>query len=148
MIVLAVALLLTGPTRPVVPVDFRLAGQVARNASGAAIEKGGVPLSLAPDIKAGDTGSTEDMNADDSTPAAPPKPHFSLAQGFGHDVPLVFAVRQVVPVRVHITYGPGVDEQQHVSWEGGKPWDQVLRSATKPLGLRVVMSHMAVEIIE
>ena len=47
-----------------------------------------------------------------------------------------------------MSYGQGVDQQQAVSWSGGKPWDQVLRTAVGPLGLRVVVSHMAVKIVE
>lgn len=148
MFVLAAALLLTGPKLPVVPVDFRLGGQVARNAGAAAVGSDGIPLPLAPDVQVESPGSAGDATADDNTPAIPPKRHFLLAQGFGHDVPLVFALRQVVPTRVHIIYGPGVDEQQNVSWEGGKPWDQVLRSTIKPLGLHVVMSPKAVKIVE
>ena len=148
MILLAAALLLTGPKLPVVPVDFRIGGQITRIAGAARVGSDGIPLPLAPDVEAGSLGSAEDRTADDNTPAGPPKSHFLLARGFGHDVPLVFAVSQVVPTRVHITYGPGVDEQQHVSWEGGKPWDQVLRSTVNPLGLHVVMSHMAVKIVE
>ncbi len=76
------------------------------------------------------------------------RPAVAMAHGFGHDVPLAFAVRQLVPPRMRVTYGNAVDRQIRVSWDGGKPWDQVLRSVAAPLGLHVVISPTAVRITE
>jgi len=59
-----------------------------------------------------------------------------VASGFGHGVPLRFAVRQLLPNHWRVRYGQGVDPDGLVSWEGGRPWDFVLRDAVKPLGLR------------
>lgn len=59
-----------------------------------------------------------------------------VASGFGHAVPLRFAVRQLLPTNWHVRYGRDVDPDRLVSWEGGRPWDYVLRDAVKPLGLR------------
>ncbi|MDE1905072.1 MAG: hypothetical protein KGH75_01295 [Rhodospirillales bacterium] len=69
-----------------------------------------------------------------------------MAKGFGNDVPLGFACRQIVPAAVRVTYGPGADPSMVVSWKGGKGWNEVLREAVKPIGLRLVMTRMAVEI--
>jgi hypothetical protein len=69
-----------------------------------------------------------------------------MAYGFGDNVPLAFACRQIVPPAVKVTYGPGADPQMLVSWKGGKTWNRVLRDTVKPLRLRLVMTHMAVEI--
>lgn len=69
-----------------------------------------------------------------------------MAYGFGNNVPLAFACRQIVPGAVHITYGPGADPQTPVSWKGGDTWNHVLRDAVSPLGLHLVMTTMAVEI--
>ena len=77
-------------------------------------------------------------------PAAPPV--LPLAQGFGHQVPLTFAARQIVPAKVRVTFGPGVDPAALVNWAGGRPWDQALRAAVRPLRLRVVVGWMAVTI--
>lgn len=64
------------------------------------------------------------------------KPRSVVASGFGHEVPLRFVVRQLLPAPWHVRYDQGVDPNRPVSWEGGRPWDYVLRDAVKPLGLR------------
>ncbi len=58
-----------------------------------------------------------------------------VAAGFGHGVPLRFAVRQLLPHGWHARYGQGVDPDRPVSWEGGRRWDRVLIDAVRPLGL-------------
>ena len=76
----------------------------------------------------------------------PAPPHFKIAAGFGDRIPLSFAVRQIVPSNVRVTYGPGADPNVHVNWKGGEGWNRVLLAAVKPLGLRLVMTSLAVEI--
>lgn len=72
-----------------------------------------------------------------SHPQAPSeRTRTAVASGFGHEVPLRFAVRQLLPKNWRIRYGQGVDPDRLVSWEGGRPWDFVLRDAVKPLGLQ------------
>ncbi len=76
----------------------------------------------------------------------PASTRYKLAYGFGDRIPLSFAVRQIVPPAVRVTYGPGADPNALVDWKGGQGWNRVLLEAVKPLGLRLVMTHMAVEI--
>ena len=76
----------------------------------------------------------------------PASTRFKLAFGFGDRIPLSFAVRQIVPPAVKVTYGPGADPNAPVDWKGGQAWNRVLSEAVKPLGLRLVVSRMAVEI--
>jgi hypothetical protein len=76
----------------------------------------------------------------------PTSTRFKLAYGFGSRIPLSFAVRQIVPPAVKVSYGPGADPDALVDWRGGQGWNRVLLEAVKPLGLRLVMTHMAVEI--
>ena len=76
----------------------------------------------------------------------PAPPHFKIATGFGDRIPLSFAVRQIVPSDVRVTYGPGADPNAHVNWKGGEGWNRVLLAAVKPLSLRLVMTNLAVEI--
>jgi len=83
-------------------------------------------------------------NPDDSADTASTR--FKLAYGFGEAIPLSFAVRQIVPPAVKVTYGPGADPNALVDWKGVRAWNRVLLEAVKPLGLRLVMTHMAVEI--
>ncbi len=83
-------------------------------------------------------------------PAAPeeeglkPRPRIhpapAVAVGFGRDVPLEFAVRQVAPHWVQASYGDTVDRRVRVSWHGGRPWNQVLGRVLTPLGLHMTMS--------
>ena len=95
------------------------------------------PVSMAPIVDPGDLAA--------KTPHKPAW-HWMVANGFGNNVPLGFACRQIVPPAVRVTYGPGVSASSVVSWQGGKGWNEVLRQAVKPLGLHLVMIHMAVEI--
>ena len=76
----------------------------------------------------------------------PIRPRFMVAQGFGDDVPLRFAMRQIVPKSVRIVYGPGTSPDALVTWKGGQGWNWVLFHAVRPLGLRLVLTPMAVEI--
>ncbi len=74
-------------------------------------------------------------------------PVIPVAHGFGDDVPLAFAVRQIVPPKVKVTFGPEVDQAVLVNWKGGRPWTAALQAAVRPLGLRVAVRWMAVSII-
>jgi hypothetical protein len=76
----------------------------------------------------------------------PASTRFKLAYGFGNRIPLSFAVRQIVPPAVKVIYGPGADPNALVDWKGGQAWNRVLLDVVKPLGLRLIMTHMAVEI--
>lgn len=69
-----------------------------------------------------------------------------VAHGFGQQVPLAFATRQIVPAGVKTTFGPGVDQAALVDWTGGRPWVEVLRAAVHPLGLHVTVRWMAISI--
>ena len=103
------------------------------------------PIAMAPLVDPGDPGYAREA----TLPAkhrAHTTVHWKKAYGFGHDVPLAFACRQIVPPGVKVTYGPGANPDMRVSWKGGEAWNRVLRKAIKPLGLRLVMRHMAVEI--
>ena len=72
--------------------------------------------------------------------------HWLMAYGFGNNVPLAFACRQIVPPAVKVTYGPGVNPAAPVTWRGGDTWNHVLRDTVTPLGLHLQMTYMAVEI--
>jgi hypothetical protein len=73
-----------------------------------------------------------------ASPAPPKGP--PLAVGFGQKVPLEFAVRQIAPRWLHVSYGDTVNSHMRVSWHGGRPWNQVLGGVLKPLGLHMKMS--------
>jgi hypothetical protein len=73
-----------------------------------------------------------------------PAPRFPSVTGFGSQVPLGFAVRQIVPASVRVRYADGVDRDGLVDWSGGKPWNEILVRAVKPLGLHVQATPAAV----
>lgn len=75
--------------------------------------------------------------------ARPPKAK-PIAQGFGNDVPLNSALRQILPDGMHAQLEPAVDPNALVSWKGGRPWDVVLRAAVAPLGITVHLTNNGV----
>ena len=94
---------------------------------------------------------------DSETPAPHPKlkrrplkPHVSTPEpalsGFGDQVPLSFAVRQIVPANFQVAYADTVQKDAPVNWKGGEPWRATLASAVRPLGLVVTISGPKVTI--
>lgn len=62
----------------------------------------------------------------------------ALAVGFGRQVPLAFAVRQIVPKDVAVTYSSDLDaDSVAVDWQGGLPWPDALRALLRKPGLLV-----------
>ncbi len=74
-----------------------------------------------------------------------PAPDPALA-GFGNEVPLSFAVRQIVPARFQVAFGEAVQRDAPVDWKGGKPWRPTLSDAVRPLGLTVIVVGATVTI--
>ena len=74
----------------------------------------------------------------------PARPRFHAAIGFGTDIPLAFAARQIVPAGVEVRYGAGIDEDVLVSWVGGRSWNRVLADAVAPLRLRITVGTRTV----
>lgn len=101
------------------------------------------PVMMAPIVDPEDRAQAKSLAPKGGLPAPI---HWKTAAGFGNSVPLGFACKQIVPSMVKVTYGPGVNLNTLVTWRGGRGWNQVLIAAVKPAGLKVVMSHMAVEI--
>ena len=83
----------------------------------------------------------------EARPKAAPELLVPIARGFGEQVPLAFATRQIVPAQVKVTFGPNVDQAAVVTWAGGRPWHETLRTAVRPLGLRVVIGWKTVAIV-
>ena len=62
------------------------------------------------------------------------------AKGFGEQISLRFAARQIVPSDVALAIADNVDTTTNVSWQGGRPWNQVLLDVLKPLNLRLTIT--------
>ncbi len=52
---------------------------------------------------------------------------YEIVQGFGSDVPLALALRQIVPANFAFSFGENVNPGYRVSWTGGKPWNEVVQ---------------------
>jgi len=74
------------------------------------------------------------MMAPVSTPSSGSS-NYQTTEGFGRDLPLVMAIRQIVPSQYGFVFDDGIDLSAKVSWQGGKPWDVVLQQTLTPLGL-------------
>lgn len=72
---------------------------------------------------------------------------YEVLEGFGSDMPLALALQQVVPPQYAFSFGKGVNAGHLVSWEGGKPWDQVLNDMIRPLNLEAAISGNVVKIL-
>ncbi len=59
----------------------------------------------------------------------------SIVSGFGTNIPLTFAVDQIVPEKYSISYGHGVDVNKKVNWKGGENWEIVLENTLSENGL-------------
>lgn len=73
-------------------------------------------------------------------------PKFKITEGFGKDVSLKFAAKQIVPSGVTVLFGRGVDRGSPVNWSGGRPWNRALAAAIQPLGLRMTIGTKTVTI--
>ncbi len=91
-----------------------------------------------------DPGDRQPPLAPRSRPAPKPNPH--IVQGFGDQVPLSFACRQIVPSGTKVSYRHGADPQMLITWHGGDTWLHVLGDAIKPLGLHLVETGSRLEI--
>lgn len=71
---------------------------------------------------------------------------YEVADGFGRDLPLVMAIRQIVPSSFGFIFDDGIDVNANVSWQGGKPWDVVLQETLAPLNLTATIRGNVVTI--
>lgn len=70
-----------------------------------------------------------------------PKASFAEISGFGSDMPLAFALSQVVPEGYAYSLGKNVNPAAIVSWSGGKPWTVVVQDMIKPLDLMLAVQE-------
>lgn len=79
------------------------------------------------------------------TLAAPaPSGPFAEALGFGSDIPLALALGQIVPAEFAYSFASNVNPGVKVSWNGGKPWNEVLNEALQPHNLHAEIAGTAV----
>jgi hypothetical protein len=78
--------------------------------------------------------------------AAPISSGYDVTEGFGKDLPLVMAIRQIVPAQYGFVFDQNIDTQAHVSWQGGQPWDIVLQNTLAPLNMQASINGNVVSI--
>jgi hypothetical protein len=59
-----------------------------------------------------------------------------IAVGFGKDIPLTTALRQIIPADYSYVIDQNVSGEQFVSWNGGREWPLVMNDMIEPLGLK------------
>lgn len=75
-----------------------------------------------------------------------PMVNYAEAVGFGRELPLALALSQVIPSEFSHSFAEGVDAGTSVSWEGGKPWDVVLKEMLRPVGMTATINGAQVTI--
>lgn len=75
------------------------------------------------------------MIRDNGNPAVRSSSRFPAVEGFGNEIPLAMALRQVVPADYAYAFGNGVNPGYRVSWNGGKPWNEIVFDMIAPLDL-------------
>jgi hypothetical protein len=70
-----------------------------------------------------------------STAMPEPPAGGEVINGFGNQVPLVMALREIVPASYQFAYATGLPLGTLVSWKGGRSWQAVLQDVLSPLGL-------------
>lgn len=74
-------------------------------------------------------------------PAPVPTPASAdVVEGFGKDIPLVIALRDIAPAKYAYAFSPREIAGTKISWRGGKVWQDVLKDALAPHGLDLSVS--------
>ena len=83
-----------------------------------------------------------------TAPAAPaPAPVADdVIEGFGKDIPLAIALRDIAPPKYAYSFSPNDIAGTKISWRGGKPWQDVLKDAIAPHGLNMSITENAIVI--
>ena len=66
---------------------------------------------------------------------------FDVIEGFGNDMPLALALRQIVPAQYAFSFGKDVNPGATISWTGGQPWNSVLSAALAPLNVAFTLDN-------
>lgn len=79
------------------------------------------------------------------TPVSTPAP--DLVEGFGKDIPLAIALRDIVPSHYAFSFSPREIAGTKISWRGGKPWQDVLKDALTAHDLDLAMNEGSILIL-
>ncbi len=76
----------------------------------------------------------------------PARRYFHIASGYGKQVPLGFAIRQIVPHGVRVVFAADVDTSVPVDWQGGREWNKVLATTVAQAGDVIDVGHNKVAV--
>lgn len=74
--------------------------------------------------------------------------HAERFEGFGQDIPLESAARQIVPDNVKVEYGDGVDAQTGITFSSAADWQSALSQAVSKKGLKAEIGKDGVTIVK
>lgn len=93
----------------------------------------------------------ETVASPSTAPAVMPTPVFTpapdLVEGFGKDIPLAIALRDIVPSHYAFSFSPREIAGTKISWRGGKPWQDVLKDALTAHDLDLAMNEGSILIL-
>mgnify|MGYP006275462861 FL=1 len=72
---------------------------------------------------------------------------FKQVEGFGNDIPMALAMRQIVPATYSFSFD-GVNPGKPISWSGGKGWDVILRDILKSADAKATLNGTNITISE
>jgi len=111
------------------------------------------PVATVDDVVAEALSETADTEADAtaSVDAAPGLAEAAdiqadVVSGYGESLPLIIALRQIVPAEYQFAFAEGVDLSTPVSWEGGQAWTDLLDEVMKSVSLRAEINENIVSI--
>lgn len=87
-------------------------------------------------------GNVEQESVQPSLVAAPEAkqlPDFPVVEGFGKEIPLAIALRDIAPSYFAYAFNPREIAGTKISWRGGKPWPEVLQAALAQQNLEAVV---------
>jgi hypothetical protein len=79
-------------------------------------------------------------------PVPAPASDFAVVEGFGSDMPLALALQQIIPPGYATSFDQSVNPGTIVSWDGGKPWDQIINDMIAPAKLEANVEGKVVHI--
>jgi hypothetical protein len=74
------------------------------------------------------------------------RPNFETVEGFASDIPMILALREIVPNDYGFSFAKGIDLGQRISWEGGRIWPAILEDVLAPADLDFRISGKIVRI--
>jgi hypothetical protein len=70
----------------------------------------------------------------------------AIVDGFGSSMPLAVALRQIVPSDYGFVFNDAIDLGMRIDWQGGRPWDLVLKDLAQTYDFGIKINNRVVRI--